>query len=143
MRIMGLDVGNRRIGIALSDPLMITAQPCETYFRKSLEADIAYLKELAGKNEVKVIVCGLPLNMNGTQGEQARVTAAFADRLSVESGLAVKYVDERLTTQAAHRTLMEGGMRRENRKKFVDQVAAVQILQTYLDRQSMHGPKSI
>ena len=132
-RIIAVDVGERRIGVAMSDLLGITAQPVETYRRKNRTTDIEYFLKLLAEKDAELIVCGLPLNMNGTEGSQAFDTREFADELSAASGIAVKYVDERLTTAMARRSLIEGGMRREKRKNVVDQVAAVHILQTYMD----------
>lgn len=129
-----MDVGHRRIGIAASDPLGITAQPVETYRRKGLEADIARLAALFTEREAGLIVCGLPLNMNGSEGSQAEETRRFALALQQACGLPFEFVDERLTSAMAQRSLIESGMRREKRKDVIDQLAAVHILQTYLDR---------
>ncbi len=133
-RIIALDVGHRRIGVAASDPLGITAQPVETYRRKGLQADIAHFAELFREREAGLIVCGLPLNMNGTQGPQAEETREFAQVLHEACGLPIEFVDERLTSAMAQRNLIESGMRREKRKDVIDQLAAVHILQTYLDK---------
>jgi len=133
-RIIGLDVGDKRIGIALSDLLMITAQPVETYTRTQEEqSDIEYLVGLMEKNDVDKIVCGLPKNMNGTIGEQAEKVQAFAEKLKEASGKQLVYWDERLTTKSAHRTLLEADVSRKKRKKVVDKIAAVYILQGYMD----------
>lgn len=133
-RIIGLDVGDKRIGIALSDLLMITAQPVETYTRMQEEqSDIEYLVGLMEKNDVDKIVCGLPKNMNGTIGEQAEKVQAFAEKLKEASGKQLVYWDERLTTKSAHRTLLEADVSRKKRKKVVDKIAAVYILQGYMD----------
>ena len=135
-RVIGLDVGERRIGVALSDPLGITAQPLETYRRKHADAsaDVNYLSGLIAEKNAGLIVCGLPLNMNGTEGPQAADTREFAQALSESSGVALEFIDERLTTAMARRSLIEGGMRRDKRKNVIDQLAAVHILQTYLDK---------
>ncbi len=132
-RIVGLDVGDKRIGIALSDLLMITAQGLETYTRTEEQKDIQYLAELIEKNDVDKIVCGLPKNMNGTLGEQAQKVQDFAEKLKTASGKQLIYWDERLTTKSAHRTLIEADMSRKKRKQVVDKVAAVYILQGYMD----------
>ena len=133
-RIMGLDVGDKRIGISLSDPLRITAQGIESYNRQDTEEkDIAYIAEMAKKNDVEFIVCGLPKNMNGTIGPQAEKVMAFAERVSEASGLRIEYSDERLTTVLVERTLIEADMSRSKRRKVVDKLAAVTILQGYLD----------
>lgn len=131
-RIVALDVGDRRIGIAVSDPLGITAQPIETYTRIGYGPDSRHIAELAAKYETDQILCGLPRNMDGTQGFQVDKVREFAAKLE-EKGLAVSYYDERMTTMLAEGALLEGNVRREDRKKKVDMVAAVMILQSYLD----------
>lgn len=130
---MGLDVGDKRIGVAVSDLLMITAQGVESYTRKNEEEDIAHLKKLAADYKVYKVVCGLPVNMNGTLGEQAKKTQDFADKLKEALGCDVDFFDERLTSASAERILIEADMRRSDRKKVVDKVAAVYILQAYMD----------
>ncbi len=135
-RILGLDVGDKRIGVAVSDPLGITANGIETYLRKSEEEDIAYFVRMIKERSVSLIVCGLPKNMNGTIGPQAEKVMAFASGLEEASGVKVDYSDERLTTVLVERTLIEAGMSREKRRKVVDKLAAVTILQGYLDTKS-------
>ena len=132
-RIMGLDVGDKRIGISLSDLLMLTAQGKETYQRRELQADLDYLAQTAKENNVVKFVCGLPKNMNGTLGEQAEKTQEFADALSEHTGIPVEFFDERLTSASAHKTLLEADMSRKKRKQVVDKLAAVYILQGYMD----------
>ena len=133
-RIMGLDVGDKRIGISLSDPLRITAQGVETFNRLDTEEkDIAHIVELIKKNDVEFIVCGLPKNMNGTIGPQAEKVMAFADKIKESCGIRIEYSDERLTTVLVERTLIEADMSRSKRRKVVDKLAAVTILQCYLD----------
>ena len=132
-RILGLDVGDVRMGSALSDLLMITAQGLETYTRKDEQADIGHFCEIIKANDVDKIVCGLPKNMNGTLGEQAEKVQDFAEKLREASGLPLIYWDERLTTKSAHRTLIEADMSRKKRKAVVDKIAAVYILQGYMD----------
>lgn len=132
-RILGLDVGDVRIGVAMSDLLMITAQGIETYTRKDIEADIKYFCDLMDAQGVDVIACGLPKNMNGTIGEQAEKVQEFAEKLKEASGRKLVYWDERLTTKSAHRTLIEADMSRKKRKAVVDKIAAVYILQGYMD----------
>ncbi len=132
-RIMGLDIGDKRIGVAVSDLLMLTAQGVESYTRKSEEEDIAHMKKLSADYNVKKIVCGLPINMNGTIGEQAEKIKVFAGKLKESLGIDIDYFDERLTTASATRTLIEADVSRKNRKKVVDKVAAVYILQAYMD----------
>lgn len=132
-RILGLDVGDVRIGVAMSDLLMITAQGIETYTRKETDADIEYFCRLIKEHDVETVVCGLPKNMNGTIGEQAEKVQAFAQRLKEASGCRLIYWDERLTTKSAQRTLLEADMSRKKRKAVVDKIAAVYILQGYMD----------
>jgi len=133
-RIVALDVGDRRIGIAVSDPLGITAQPLETYTRVGYGPDVRHIVQIAKTYETDQILCGLPRNMDGTQGFQVEKVREFADKLE-EQGLVVSYYDERMTTMLAEGALLEANMRREDRKKKVDMVAAVMILQSYLDAQ--------
>lgn len=131
-RIVALDVGDRRIGIAVSDPLGVTAQPIETYTRIGYGPDTRHVAEIARMFETNRILCGLPRNMDGTQGFQTEKVRAFAAKLE-EAGLLIEYYDERMTTMLAESALLEANMRREDRKKKVDMVAAVVILQSYLD----------
>ena len=131
-RIVALDVGDRRIGIAVSDPLGVTAQPIETYTRIGYGPDSRHIAEIARRYETDRILCGLPRNMDGTQGFQVEKVKEFAAKLE-ELGLVVEYYDERMTTMLAESALLEANMRLEDRKKKVDMVAAVVILQSYLD----------
>lgn len=131
-RIVALDVGDRRIGIAVSDPLGVTAQPIETYTRIGYGPDSRHIAEIAHRYETDRILCGLPRNMDGTQGFQVEKVKEFAAKLE-ELGLVIEYYDERMTTMLAESALLEANMRREDRKKKVDMVAAVVILQSYLD----------
>ena len=136
IRIMGLDFGSKTVGVAVSDPLGITAQGIEIVRRTSenkLRRTLARIEELVKEYEVTEIVLGFPKNMNNTIGERAEKSLAFKDMLERRTGLPVVMWDERLTTVAANRTLIEGGVRRENRKDYVDMLAAVYILQGYLD----------
>ena len=132
---IALDVGDVRIGVAVSDLLGITANPRETYVRKKddVSADIAYFCEYAKKEDADAFVLGLPKNMDGTEGERAQVTRQFGDMLEKASGLKVFYQDERLTTVSAERMLIDADVRREKRKKVIDKVAATIILQAFLD----------
>lgn len=134
-RIVALDVGDRRIGIAVSDPLGYTAQPLETYTRVGYGPDSRHIAQIAKQYETDQILCGLPRNMDGTQGFQVDKVREFAGKLE-ELGLVVSYYDERMTTMLAEGALLEANMRREDRKKKVDMVAAVMILQSYLDAQA-------
>ena len=136
IRIMGLDFGSKTVGVAVSDPLGITAQGIEIVRRTAenkLRKTRARIEELVTEYEVTEIVLGFPKNMNNTIGERAEKSLAFKEMLERRTGLPVVMWDERLTTVAANRTLIEGGVRRENRKDYVDMLAAVYILQGYLD----------
>ncbi len=140
MRIMGLDFGSKTVGVAISDPLLITAQGIEIIRRKDenkLRQTLARIEELIVQYEVEEIVLGFPKNMNDTIGERAQLSLEFKDKLERRTGLPVTMWDERLTTVAADRAMMEAGIRRENRKEHVDRIAAVLILQGFLDRRSM------
>lgn len=136
MRIMGLDFGAKTVGVAVSDPLFITAQGVEIIRRKSenkLRQTFARIEELIEEYEVDRIVVGLPRNMNASEGERAEKTRAFAEQLFRRTGIEPIMWDERLTTVAADKVMMETGIRRENRKEYVDAIAASFILQGYLD----------
>ena len=133
MRKMALDYGEVRIGIAFSDILNIIANGYETYTRKNLESDLEYLNKLVKEKEVDTIILGLPINMDGTEGERALATREFGDLLAEKTGLVVKYLDERLTSASAERMLIEADMRREKRKQVIDKISATIILQNYLD----------
>ena len=140
MRIMGLDFGSRTTGVAVSDPLGITAQGVETIVRKDenkLRQTCARIEALIKEYEIEEIVLGYPKNMNNTAGERAEKTEGFKAMLERRTGKPVILWDERLTTIAAERVLMESGVRRENRKAVVDKIAAVLILQGYLDSRSV------
>ena len=134
MRIMALDVGTKRIGVAMSDELFLTAQGAETLYRMALDADLAKIKKIAEANGVGEIVVGLPINMNGTYGAKAKEVIEFMDNLAkAVTPLPVKTWDERLTTVQAERTLLEADVTRSKRKKAIDKLAAQIILQSYLD----------
>jgi putative Holliday junction resolvase len=133
MRIMGLDVGDKNIGVAVSDALLLTAQGRPTLRRTTLEADLRYLRLLAMENEVEKIVVGNPLHMGGEAGRQSKKVARFATKLSKTLGLPVILWDERLTSLAAEQHLEEAGLKWRDRKKHVDKIAAMFILQDYLD----------
>ena len=139
MRIMGLDYGSKTVGVAVSDALLLTAQAVETISRPQetkLRRTLARSEELCREYEVERIVLGFPKNMNNTIGDRAEKSLEFAEMLKRRTGLPVVMWDERLTTVAAERTLMESGVRREHRKEHIDQIAAVFILQGYLDAES-------
>jgi putative Holliday junction resolvase len=135
MRIMALDVGDVRIGIALSDPLKITAQGLETLTRTNNKKDYQYIWQLIEDKEVSELVVGLPKNMNGTIGPQGEKVKTFVEELLKykDADLKVIYVDERLTTVTAEKTLIAGDVSRKKRKQVVDKLAATIILQSYLD----------
>lgn len=136
MRILGLDYGSRTVGVAVSDPLGITAQPVEIVRRKEenkLRRTLARIEELAGEYQAELFVLGLPKNMNSTLGERAEKSLEFGKMLERRTGLPVVMWDERLTTVAANRAMIEGGVRREERGQHVDALAAALILQGYLD----------
>ena len=135
-RIMGLDFGSKTVGVAVSDPLLLTAQGIEIIRRKEenkLRRTLARIEELILEYEVEEIVLGLPKNMNDSEGDRVRATREFAEKLERRTALPVIFRDERLTTVAADRAMMEAGIRREHRKEHVDRIAAVLILQGYLD----------
>ena len=136
MRILGLDYGSKTVGIAVSDPLGITAQGVSTIWRKQenkLRQTLAQIEKLVEDYQVERIVLGYPKNMNNTVGERALKSLEFKEMLERRTGLPVVMWDERLTTVEANRTLMESGVRRENRKQYLDELAAIFILQSYLD----------
>lgn len=136
MRIMGLDFGAKTVGVAISDPLLITAQGIEIIRRKDenkLRQTLARIEELIVEYEVEEIVLGLPKNMNDTLGVRVELTNEFREKLERRTGLPVHMWDERLTTVAADKAMIEAGLRREERKEHVDKLAAVFILQGYLD----------
>jgi putative Holliday junction resolvase len=136
MRIMGLDVGDRTIGVAVSDEMGWTAQGVETIKRQSNEKDFARLHALIEQYQVAEIVVGLPKNMNGTIGPRGEICQAFADQIAKRTSLPVRLWDERLTTMAAERMLIAADVSRQKRKKVIDKMAATLILQGYLDARS-------
>ena len=140
MRIMGLDYGAKTVGVAISDALLLTAQGVETICRtqeNKLRKTLARIKSLCEEYEVTEIVLGFPKNMNNTVGDRAEKSLEFAEMLKKRTGLPIVMWDERLTTVEATRTLIESGVRREKRKEYVDKIAAVFILQGYLDAKSI------
>lgn len=140
MRVLGLDYGSKTVGVAVSDPMGLTAQGVETIWRKQenkLRQTLARIEELVSEYQVERIVVGYPKNMNNTVGERALKSLEFKEKLEKRTGLPVVMWDERLTTVEAERTLMEAGVRRENRKQYLDELAAVFILQGYLDSLGM------
>lgn len=136
MRILGLDFGSKTVGVAVSDELLLTAQGVEIIRRKSqnkLRQTLARIEELIEEYQVDRIVLGYPKNMNNTEGERCEKTKEFQADLERRTGKEVVLWDERLTTVAADKTMMEAGIRREHRKEYVDEIAAIFILQGYLD----------
>lgn len=140
-RVLGLDVGSRRIGIAVSDPLGITAQGLETLQRKNKHYDFQHLQRLIREYEVKEIVVGLPLRMSGAEGAQSEKMRVFADDLRKKFGLPVHLWDERLTSAEANRFLRETELSIEKRGKAVDRMAAVLILQSWMEQKSAFGSR--
>ncbi len=133
IRVLGLDIGDRTIGVAVSDPLGFTAQGITTIRRKSEEMDIKELKSICTEYSVDTIVAGLPKNMNGSLGPQSEKVLKFCDLIKENIDLPIKMWDERLTTVAANRAMLEADLSRSKRKKIVDKMAAIYILQGYLD----------
>ena len=141
-RALGLHIGSKTVGVAVSDGLGLTAQGVEIIRRTSenkLRQTLARIEALIAEYDVGVLVLGYPKNMNNTIGERAEKSLAFKEMLERRTGLPVVMWDERLTTVEAHRTMIESGVRREDRKKYVDKIAAVYILQGYLDYEGMKG----
>lgn len=134
MRVMALDMGEKTIGVAVSDSTMLIAQGVEIIKRKSLDKDLARLAELLQEYEVEEVVVGLPLNMNGSEGPEAQKARNFGEKIKARLKVPVIFWDERLTTMAAERTLLDADLSRAKRKKVIDKMAAVFILQNYLDR---------
>ena len=140
MRTLGLDVGTKTIGVAVSDALGFTAQTVTTIRRSNLKTDLAALKALVEEYEARCFVVGLPLNMDGSEGPRAEATRRFVDVLTQTFGLPVELWDERLSTVAAQRTLLEADLSRAKRREVIDQMAAQFILQGWLDaRSSAHA----
>lgn len=132
-RLMGVDYGNVRIGISMSDLLQIIASPFETYQTRSESEDLEHIAKLAKDNQVETIVIGLPLNMDGTEGDRAEKTREFGEKLCKCVEAKVVYQDERLSSVTAEDILIESGVRREDRKKVIDKLAATIILRTYME----------
>ena len=129
-----MDIGDVRIGVAVSDPLGISTNGIETHLSKGAEADATYFTEMALSRGVEKILLGLPLNMDGTEGDRAEKVRAFGALLAQKSSLPVEYEDERLTTVEAEEMLIEAGLSRQERKKVIDKVAAEIILRSYLNK---------
>jgi putative holliday junction resolvase len=135
LRILGLDIGSKRIGIALSDELGLTAQGIETLICRTPEKDIDRILELSAEYGVQEIVVGMPYNMSGTEGPQVHRVREFIEQIQRRIDIPISEWDERLSTAAAERTLLEADMSRSKRRKVIDKVAAVLILQGFLDNQ--------
>jgi putative Holliday junction resolvase len=133
LRILGLDVGQKTIGVAISDPLGFTAQGLTTIRRTNKEQDIQEIRKFCDEYNVEVIVIGLPKNMNGTIGQSGEIIMSFGKLVEEKLNIEIKFWDERLTTVAAHKAMLEADLSRNKRKKIVDKVASTYILQGYLD----------
>lgn len=134
MRILGLDIGTKTVGVAISDPLGWTAQGITTVRRKNYTKDMEEIKKICDEYGVETIVAGMPKNMNGTIGPSGEMVKEFCERLKEVVNINIEFWDERLTTVAAHRAMLEADLSRSKRNKIVDKVAATYILQGYLDR---------
>lgn len=142
-RAIAFDIGNKRIGVAISDPFNEYAMPCETYVRtRDFDADVAAIAKIAEERGVGVIVCGLPVNFDGTESIQTIKTRQFIDALKQRTTLPVEVEDERCTTAAARETQIQGGIKRENRKKTIDSIAASYILESFLEGQKKKNKKA-
>lgn len=133
-RKMGIDFGEVRIGIALSDPLCIIASPYETYKRISLEKDFEHLTQLIKTNNVDTVVFGLPYQMDGQEGKIAKIVREFAEMLKEKANVEIVFVDERLSSVEAEEILINANVKREDRKMLIDKIAAQIILQQYIER---------
>ena len=130
---MGIDYGDKRIGVALSDLLCIISSPYEVFINKGEEESLKHLDKIIKDNDVDEIAMGLPLNMDGSEGERARLHREFGQKLSDFSSVTVHFVDERLTSAEAEEILISSGVRREKRKELIDKLSAQIILQTFID----------
>ncbi len=138
-RYVAFDIGDKRIGVAVSDPFNTYALPSFTYFRKGFSEDVDAVAQIAAEKGATLIVCGLPVNFDGTEAVQTEKTRVFIERLKAKTAIPVVCEDERFTTQMAHETLISEGMRREKRKNYVDSLAAANILDGYLRRINKKG----
>ena len=135
MRILGLDYGSKTVGVAITDPMGITVQPLKTIIRdreSALRKTLKEIQEIVEENDVEKIILGLPLNMNDTEGDRAKLTREFADKLKLRVSVPIEFEDERLTTMEAAEILDESGVKRSEQKRVIDQVAAQLILEQYL-----------
>ena len=134
MIIIAFDIGDKRIGIAATDPLGMMALPVETYFRKNTADDVKYLADMAKNKGAELIVCGMPVNFDGSESVQTVKTKAFVEKLKEQTQIPIHLEDERFTTMEARRLLLEADMRRDKRKQVIDKVAASYILENYLNK---------
>ena len=134
MKYIAFDIGDKRIGVAVSDPFGSMALPLETYYRKNFNKDLEYLANLAKSRYADVIVCGLPLNFDGSESEQTKKTKSFVEELKKHTTIPIVFEDERFTTLEARRVLIEGNVKREDRKSVIDKIAASYILESYMNR---------
>ena len=134
MIIIAFDIGDKRIGIAATDPLCMMALPVETYFRKNTADDVKYLADMAKNKGAELIVCGMPVNFDGSESVQTVKTKAFVEKLKEQTQIPSHLEDERFTTMEARRLLLEADMRRDKRKQVIDKVAASYILENYLNK---------
>ena len=134
MFIIAFDIGDKRIGIAATDPLGMMALPVETYFRKNTADDVKYLADMAKNKGAELIVCGMPVNFDGSESVQTVKTKAFVEKLKEQTQIPIHLEDERFTTMEARRLLLEADMRRDKRKQVIDKVAASYILENYLNK---------
>ena len=142
-RAIAFDIGNKRIGVAVSDPFNEYAMPCETYTRTGdLERDAEALVKIALGRSVSVIVCGMPVNFDGTESVQTVRTQRFIDALKSKTDLPIVLEDERFTTMQARETQIMGGVKREDRKKTIDSIAASYILESYLSKEKQRNKKA-
>ena len=132
MKYIAFDIGDKRIGIAVSDPFGEFALPLETYNRKNFNKDLEYLAKIASDRYADVIVCGLPLNFDGSESEQTKKTLSFVEELKKHTQIPIVFEDERFTTKQAERDLISGNVKRADRKLYVDKLAATYILETYM-----------
>lgn len=139
MKLIAFDIGNKRIGVAVSDPFMSMALPDKTYFRKNVQEDINALVNIAKNKGADRIVCGLPLNFDGSRSEQTEITERFIERLKLATEIPVVTADERFSTKQATRDLIAGDVSRKDRKNYVDSVAASYILEDYIRKLKFNG----
>lgn len=138
-RYVAFDIGDKRIGVAVSDPFNTYALPSETYFRKGFAADVAAIAKIAKDKGATTIVCGLPVNFDGSQSVQTVKAERFIEELKRATDIPVVCADERFTTMMAHETLISEGMSRQKRKNYVDALAAANILDGYLNAKNKKG----